>query len=216
MGPRAFASLELARAGRGMSGWGASVARAVAGASLALTLALALALPALALEIGEQVAPFTAQDARGKAHSLDGALEEGRILVLVVWKSGSPHCKTYGPRLEKLKQRYGKRVTFLALAPDRDETAASVLAGMRDAGITFPVLLDPGGPISRRLDAVTTPTVYLIDRAKRLRYKGAIDDDPLGNKPQRAEYLAEAIDAVLAGKTPPRTKTGGPGFKIKY
>jgi peroxiredoxin len=144
-------------------------------------------------------------------------------VVLVVWGSKCPGSRAYGERLEALRRELAKgggqeRVVLLALAPNRGETPESIEAARREAKLEVPVLLDPGGAIAKDLGAVTTPTAYLIDAEGRLRYQGAIDDDPQGKKPkdERTSHLAEAVKAVLAGAAPKRVKVPATGFKIKF
>ncbi len=178
--------------------------------------AAAATLAVAAYEAGDEVRPFTATDAEGRRHRL-ADLRGKKHVVLVVWSSRCPHCRAYGERLERLRKAYAERgVVLLGLAPSRGETAEAIAEGKRQAKVEFPVLLDEGGKIARDLGAVTTPTVYLIDKEGRLRYQGAIDDDPQGKKADPEAHLQQAIDAVLAGKDPPKTKVQGPGFRIRY
>jgi hypothetical protein len=68
------------------------------------------------------------------------------------------------------------------------------------------VLLDEDGKVGRDLyGARKTPTMWIVDPKGVVAYHGAIDDapspkaDPLTSK----NYIAEYLDAVLAGKEPP-------------
>lgn len=158
-----------------------------------------------------------AKDDAGKSHSLSSY--KGKVVVLVVWSSRCRYCRDYGPALEALRkklEKQKKKVVFLAVAPNRTETAARIKKGKRQGKITFPVIRDAGGKIAKAYKAKTTPTVFVIDAAGKLRYKGAIDDNPKRKKATTKHHLKDALDAVLAGKTPAKQKTGGAGFRIKY
>jgi hypothetical protein len=57
--------------------------------------------------------------------------------------------------------------------------------------------------------------VFVLDAERRLRYRGAPDsdyDDPEAG----AAWLREALDAVLAGREPPRAETKPVGCSIKW
>ena len=69
--------------------------------------------------------------------------------------------------------------------------------------------------------AKTTPHMFVIDKAGVLVYDGAIDDnpDPLTAKesqPEPKNYVAMAIDALLAGKEIKPSKTQPYGCGVKY
>ena len=87
--------------------------------------------------------------------------------------------------------------------PNPKETAEEAAKGAKDAGIAFPVLPDPKQEIASRLGVERTTEILVFDPARKIRYRGAVDDQySVGNRkpaPQR-HYLAEALDAVLAGK----------------
>lgn len=184
----------------------------------ALALA-ALLLPAAAvaapLKPGDAVPDFTLTDTQGKEHHLEAL--RGKVVVLIVWSSRCPQSRSYGVRLERLRKALDpKRVALLGLAPSRGETNEAVDAARREAKMELPVALDPDGGVCKSLGAVTTPTAYVVDGEGRLRYVGAIDDDPRGRSEQPTSYVEQAVRALLAGEDPPRTKVPNRGFKIRY
>ena len=189
---------------------------------LAAALSLALLAPAGATELGKPAPAFSGlRDERGKAHAL--AQHKGQVVVLIVWASRCPHSKRYAARLQALAKRYQPKdederakVALLGLAPNKYETPE--LIRKAKGKLPFPILLDPAGGLTKELKAFVTPTVFVLDGQGKLRYRGAIDDDPQGKKEakERTDHLRLAIEAILAGKTPPKQKTGGPGFRIQF
>ncbi|MGE0708914.1 MAG: redoxin domain-containing protein [Planctomycetota bacterium] len=192
-----------------------------------LVLLLGLALPALGAEIGKPAPGFSdLPDERGAKHSL--SQHKGQIVVLLVWGSRCPHSRRYAPRLRELAARYAPKrgakgeelerakVVVFGLAPNAYETPETLRAGREAGKLSFPILIDEKGALTQKLGAATTPTCFVIDAAGVLRYRGAIDDDPQGKKEHPVPHLRLAIDALLAGKAPPQTKTGGPGFRIQF
>src|SRR5262249_2621511 len=74
----------------------------------------------------------------------------------------------------------------------------------RQLKLTVPVLKDPENRVADLLLVERTCEALLIDGQGRLRYRGAIDDQyGLGTRRDRPgrQYLTEAIEALLAGRT---------------
>ena len=70
----------------------------------------------------------------------------------------------------------------------------------------MPYLHDAQQEVARAFGAKTTPDLFVLDAAGVLRYRGAPDadhDDPS----LRAQWLRDALDAVLAGAAPDRAST---------
>ena len=79
----------------------------------------------------------------------------------------------------------------------------------------MPYLHDATQEVAREYGAKVTPDVFVLDAEARLRYRGAPDgdyDDPA----QRAAWLREALDAVLAGRDPDTGETAPVGCSIKW
>jgi hypothetical protein len=77
-------------------------------------------------------------------------------------------------------------------------------------------LTDPEGKVGKAYDAKTTPHMFIIDKQGTLVYKGAIDDDPRGNKSEREGYVQEGLDALMAGKALVTTTSKPYGCSVKY
>jgi hypothetical protein len=61
-----------------------------------------------------------------------------------------------------------------------------------------------------------TPHVYLFNAEDRLVYRGAIDDNAKNQKKVKKPYVADAIDAMLAGNTIKYASTKALGCGIKF
>lgn len=69
--------------------------------------------------------------------------------------------------------------------------------------------------MARAYGAKTTPDVFVLDASGTLRYRGAPDAD-YNDPGQRAAWLRDALDAVLAGEEPARAETTPVGCSIKW
>jgi peroxiredoxin/mono/diheme cytochrome c family protein len=138
-----------------------------------------------------------------------------KVVVLVFTGVGCPIGDLYMPRLVELAETYkSKGVTFLAINSNSRETAAQVAEHARRFALPFPVLKDPGNVVADVNLVERTCDVLVIARMREVQYHGAIDDQyGLGTRkdsPTR-RYLADALDAILAGRqvvTPATTAAG--------
>ncbi len=106
-------------------------------------------------------------------HDLRGA----RAVVIVFTGIGCPVSELYMTRLAELEEAYrGRGVAFLAVNANAHDTAEEVSAHARDHGVAFPVFKDPDNALADRLLAERTCEAFVLDGARRLRYRGAIDD----------------------------------------
>ena len=81
----------------------------------------------------------------------------------------------------------------------------------------FPYAQDPESELASAFGATKTPHIYLFDGDDKLVYRGAIDDNAKNAKKVDVPFLANAIDALLAGNpiNPQTTKALGCSIKFK-
>jgi hypothetical protein len=86
-----------------------------------------------------------------------------------------------------------------------------------DKSLPYTILLDADGAIGHAYGAKTTPHMFVINKGV-LIYAGALDNDAAGNKPtsEVRNYVAEALDAALAGKPVAVAQTQSYGCNVKY
>lgn len=161
-----------------------------------------------------QIPDFTLRDFRGKEHSL-ADLRASPAVVVIFLGTECPLAKLYGPRLAELHQEFsGRKVTFLGVNSNRQDSLAELGSYARRHGISFPLLKDGGNRVADLFAAERTPEAFLLDRERRVRYQGRIDDQyGVGYSRSRPEkrFLARAIAALLAGEevTSPRVEPVG-------
>jgi len=184
--------------------------RSLHGFGLAVAVVSLLSVPALAAEkspIGQTVQDFALQDYRGQTHSLSD-FDDYELVVVAFLGTECPLAKLYGPRLQELADEYAQRgVAFIAIDPNRQDSITELAHYARVHRIEFPLLKDTGNLVADQFGAERTPEVFLLDRERKIRYRGRIDDQyGIGSSTGyarteiRRRHLAVAIDELLANK----------------
>jgi peroxiredoxin len=166
------------------------------------------------MQIGDEAPSFSLPDTDGHEHGPDG------VTVVVFTCNHCPYALGWHDRLLQVARDYPD-VTFLAVNPnDAERYPADSYEAMKervnaDGGWPHPYLHDESQEVARAFGAKTTPDVFLFDADLRLRYRGAPDSDHR-DAGQSANWLREALDAVVAGQAPARAETEPVGCSIKW
>jgi peroxiredoxin len=175
-------------------------------------------------ELGKPAPDFTAVDQDGKPVKLSDA--KGKIVVLEWYNKGCPFVKKhYGSNnMQGLQKKYGKKgVVWYSIISSKEgkegyltpEQAKAELKGMGSKAI----LLDPKGDVGRLYQAKTTPHMFVIGKKGELLYMGGIDDNPSADPEDiktSKNYVAAALDEVLAGKKVTASSSRPYGCSVKY
>lgn len=166
----------------------------------------------------EPLADLPLRLADGRASSLGAALGDARALVIAYTSLRCPVTRLYAPGWGPLGAELAEReVALLLVDPMQVDDDPDVLAAAEEHGWTAPVARDPEGALTEALDARRTADVFLLDRELRVRYRGAKDDQyGIGYRlaAPRERYLADALDALLAGEPIAVPATEAPGCKL--
>jgi peroxiredoxin len=160
---------------------------------------------------------FNLRDHAGKTHRLSDFRKLDAVVVVFV-SVDCPLATLYAPRLEELSRRYGGKAAFVAVAPNRQDSPADLARYARQHSLLFPVLKDTGHVVADRYGARRSPEAFVLDRSRRIVYRGRIDDQyAVGVQKPRATKteLRDAIDAVLGGRAVPVPVTAAPGCPLE-
>lgn len=164
--------------------------------------------------IGRTVADFTLDNCYGKSVSLSD-FADSQATVIVFLGTECPLAKLYGPRLTDIQNRYKTRgVQVIGINANKQDSLTEIAAYVHRHQIGFPMLRDTGNVVADAMGAKRTPEAFLIDRDRRVRYHGRIDDQyGVGYSRERdaKPELTLAIDQLLAGQeiTTPTTEAVG-------
>ncbi len=182
------------------------------------------------LALGASAPDFNLPGVDGRNHTLSG-FSSAKVLVVVFTCNHCPTSQYYEPRLKEFIADYTpKGVALVAIMPndpksvrldelgwtDLSDSFDEMKIRARDNQFNFPYLYDGDTEsVSRAYGPVATPHVFVFDQARKLRYVGSVDDSEQVRHVTR-HYLREVVDALLAGKEPPVTKTKVVGCSTKW
>ncbi len=159
---------------------------------------------------------FTLKDIDGKDRKLSEFA--GKYIVLEWTNYSCPFVKKhYGPgSMQALQKTYtDKGVIWLSICSSAEgkegyqkpEDWKKAVAEAK--AVPTAVLTDYDGTVGRLYGARVTPEMRIVCPKGTILYSGAIDDNPSKKSdPKEAKnYIAEVLDAVLAGKDAPVTET---------
>ena len=164
---------------------------------------------------GEPMPAFSLTDYEGDTHSLDDY--EGKVLVLDFCSHKCPFSVGVDPHTAALSRAYADNgdVVFLGIDSHYDTSFDEIEAYVTSADIPHPIVRDPENRYADAVGALVTPDFYVVDQSGRLAYRGAFDNrirpDSEGSRP----YVANAIEALLAGGEISPTQVPSWGCTIK-
>ncbi len=187
-----------------------------------LTFALALlTLPSAAAElaVGTKAPEFKGlEGVDGKKLSLDD-LKDAKVLIVCFHCNECPVASDYQDRyIEFMKKYQDQGVAFVAVNCDivnaDEENLKTMRARAEEKKYNFPYVIDPTGKLADDYTAKATPHLFVFDSQRKLQYSGAFDDKQKLEKVTK-HYVADAVDALLAGKKPALSKTKAFGCGIR-
>jgi thiol-disulfide isomerase/thioredoxin len=157
----------------------APAASAPAASALCLALCLALAPSACTSSHPRALSPIPAASAAPlppleyqlrSGASWTSHAAEGRVVVLDVWATYCKPCRKAFPKLDRLAAAHPEVVVIGLSVDDND---AAVEAFLREVPAAFSIARDPKQTIqSGPLAVQRLPTLFVIDRRGRIRFRG--------------------------------------------
>ena len=144
---------------------------------------------------------------------------DAKAVVLIFTCNHCPVAGSYLERLNAIQKDYeGKGVRLVAINCDRAE--AGDLAALKEFAdkheLNFPYLADADQSTARAYGVRVTPEVVLLDARRKVAFLGAVDDNWAAPDEVRKRYLRDALDAVLADRTPETAETRARGCVVQF
>ncbi len=146
-------------------------------------------------------------------------LQPAKAIVIAFISASCPLSKRYAPTLAKLEREYAERgVRFVFVDPSTTDSDAQIANTIRAHGFSGDFIRDTNREIRNSLAARSTTEAFVLDAARTLVYRGAVDDQyGLGYSldAPRHRHLVEALEAALTHKTPRVSATTAPGCALE-
>lgn len=176
------------------------------------------------LKLGAEAPDFSLPATDGRTYSL-GDFDDARALVVIFMCNHCPYVIAVQQRIEALAREYAPRgVRLIGINSNDvtrypDDSFEKMKERAREQDYSFPYLHDASQETARAYDAACTPDPYVFERTERgftLRYHGRIDDSWRDPAAVTRRELAEALDAILAGKPVSADQKPALGCSIKW
>lgn len=132
-------------------------------------------------------------------HPISLAARRGKVTVVHFWTFDCINCKHNLPSYDRWQHRFERQGVLIIgvhtpeTPSERDE--ASVARQVKRLGITYPVLTDTRGSNWDRWGLNAWPTVFLIDKRGRVRYRWVGELEYMGAHGEAR--MGRLIDALL-------------------
>lgn len=135
--------------------------------------------------IGFQAPDFTLSTSQGTQISLSDL--RGQVVIINLWASWCPPCREEMPALQKVYETYHDQgLEILAVNATNQDDVQAAIEFSKQLGLTFPILMDRDGTVSRLYQLKSLPTTYFVGR------DGTVQDVVVGGP------MAEALLRIRA------------------
>lgn len=163
------------------------------------------------IQTGQPAPLFQLPDLNEKKHSLRDYRQ--RIVVLNFWSAECPWSERVDLELLPLLKEWGPKVALISIASNLNESRELIAAAAAARRLPL-VLLDANAGLADAYGAQITPHFFVIDGVGMVRYQGAFDDVTFQQRTPTQNYLAPAVQALLAGNKPDPDQTPSFGCAI--
>lgn len=130
---------------------------------------------------------FALQDSQGQTIRLSDL--RGKPVLVNLWASWCPPCKEEMPAMQKTYDAYAQQgFAILAVNTTYQDEKNSALEFAASRGLTFPILFDLDGSVSRKYLVHSMPTSFFIDKdgvVKKVVIGGPMSEGLLRSEAER-------------------------------
>jgi peroxiredoxin len=173
-------------------------------------------------KLGTPAPDFKLTSVDGRLVGLDDFRDSPALLVIFMCNH-CPFVKHVADGIAQLARDYQPRGVAIVGINSNDAAAhpqdspEQMVHEAEARGYSFPYLFDETQEVAKAYGAACTPDFFLYGKERKLVYRGQFDASRPGNGvPVTGSDLRIALDAVLAGKSPPERQTPSIGCNIKW
>jgi len=194
--------------------------------ALSLVVLSLVAIPAIAgkynkvISIGDKAPDFSGLPAieNGEQKSLTLSDIKEDVVVLVFLANHCPVVGIYEDRIIDFTKEYkdkGVKVVGIAVSQMKGDKLPGIKDYMSEHKSNYIYGYDESQAIGRAYGATNTPQFFVLDKERKIRYTGAMDDNRREDRVSKT-YLRDAVDALLKGESPKVEETKADGCGVQY
>jgi peroxiredoxin len=156
------------------------------------------------------------QNGEETSFSLSDVKED--VVVVVFLANHCPVVRRYEDRLIEFTSAYkdkGVKVVGISVSGQDQDKIPGIKEYTKEHKSNYIYAYDETQAVGKAYGAVATPQFFVLDKERKIRYTGALDDNQKEDSVKET-YLKPAVDAVLSGKTPAVEETKAVGCGIGY
>jgi peroxiredoxin len=169
-------------------------------------------------EIGDKASDFKLKNIDGRWVSLSD-YKDAKGFIVIFDCNTCPYSKAYNERIIELNETYSAK-GFPVIAINANDGAGDSFEDMvrnaKKKSYKHPYLFDETQQVAKSFGATNTPHVFILTEELKVAYIGAIDDNARDASSATRHYVEDAVNALLADKSVPVTKTKAIGCGIRW
>jgi peroxiredoxin len=151
--------------------------------------------------------------------------KDAKGFIIIFTCNHCPFAKLYPPRFNALNEKYEKLgVPLIAISSTdtiqyEEDTFIEMVKKSGQEKFNFPYLYDAEQKVAKNFSAQKTPHAFVIWKENnewKVKYNGAIDDNGMKSEQVKTQFVANAVDALLANQKISVTDTKSIGCQIYY
>lgn len=133
------------------------------------------------------------------------ASRKGKVTIVHFWTFGCINCKRNLPAYNRWQKQFEKQgVVIIGVHTPETEyerSLSNVETHLKKLDVTYPVLIDSEGINWQRWGQQIWPTVYLLDKWGRVRYRwiGELEYNNAGGEAKTTQYIQELLKEKYPG-----------------
>lgn len=171
--------------------------------------------------LGEKASAFSLPGVDNKITSLDD-YKNSYLVVIMFICNHCPYVKAVLDRLIQLQNAYDSRDVRLIGISSNDVTTypedsfemMQMIAA--DKNFNFPYLYDKTQEVAKAYGAVCTPDFYILDKDRKIAYRGRLDDNWRDETKVKVKDLQMALEHLLKDQEIPFKQIPSMGCSIKW
>jgi len=146
------------------------------------------------------------------------------VVVVAFLANHCPAVKANEDRLVDVAKAFkGKSVKFIGVCcssedayPADEDGIPGIKSAIKQGKYNITYGYDPSGKLGKAYGAKVTPEFFVLDKARNIKYMGALDDSVMVEAKATKNFLKTAIENTLANETVEVTETQARGCGVAY